>query len=187
MEEINLIDLFNYYLKKLSIIILVTIIMMLIGVIYVGSIKTPMYHGTTTIILVQDNSEQVNSSLAQTELNLNEKLVTTYSHIIKSRRVLDQVIDEIGLDVTVEELANKISVSSVSETAIIKITVSDESNKLAAKISNRIADVFKEEIVKIYNMKNVSVIDKAATKGVYHKNNAARKVSRLAKLVNKIK
>ncbi|SDF59811.1 30S ribosomal protein S20 [Marvinbryantia formatexigens] len=29
-----------------------------------------------------------------------------------------------------------------------------------------------------------SVIDKAAKKGVYHKNNAARKVSRLAKLVN---
>ncbi|MBQ7066332.1 MAG: 30S ribosomal protein S20 [Lachnospiraceae bacterium] len=29
-------------------------------------------------------------------------------------------------------------------------------------------------------------IDKAATKGVYHKNNAARKVSRLTKAVNKI-
>ena len=28
-------------------------------------------------------------------------------------------------------------------------------------------------------------IDKAATKGVYHKNNASRKKSRLAKLVNK--
>ena len=31
-----------------------------------------------------------------------------------------------------------------------------------------------------------SVIDKAATKGVYHKNNAARKVSRLTKAVNSI-
>ncbi|MDO5539159.1 MAG: 30S ribosomal protein S20 [Eubacteriales bacterium] len=31
-----------------------------------------------------------------------------------------------------------------------------------------------------------SVIDKAATKGVYHKNNAARKVSRLAKAVNSL-
>ena len=31
-----------------------------------------------------------------------------------------------------------------------------------------------------------SIIDKAATKGVYHKNNAARKVSRLAKAVNSI-
>ncbi len=29
-----------------------------------------------------------------------------------------------------------------------------------------------------------STIDKAAKKGVYHKNNAARKVSRLTKLVN---
>ena len=31
-----------------------------------------------------------------------------------------------------------------------------------------------------------SVIDKAATKGVYHKNNAARKVARLAKAVNSL-
>ena len=30
----------------------------------------------------------------------------------------------------------------------------------------------------------ISTIDKAATKGVYHKNNAARKVSRLSKAVN---
>ena len=29
-------------------------------------------------------------------------------------------------------------------------------------------------------------IDKAATKGVYHKNNSARKVSRLAKMVNSL-
>lgn len=31
-----------------------------------------------------------------------------------------------------------------------------------------------------------SIIEAAASKGVYHKNNAARKVSRLAKLVNGI-
>lgn len=30
----------------------------------------------------------------------------------------------------------------------------------------------------------ISTIDKAATKGVYHKNNATRKVSRLSKAVN---
>ena len=32
----------------------------------------------------------------------------------------------------------------------------------------------------------VSEINKAASKGVYHKNNASRKVSRLQKMVNKI-
>ena len=32
----------------------------------------------------------------------------------------------------------------------------------------------------------ISTIDKAASKGVYHKNNASRKVSRLSKAVNSI-
>ena len=32
----------------------------------------------------------------------------------------------------------------------------------------------------------ISTIDKAATKGVYHKNNAARNVSRLSKAVNSL-
>ncbi|MCQ2500204.1 MAG: 30S ribosomal protein S20 [Lachnospiraceae bacterium] len=32
----------------------------------------------------------------------------------------------------------------------------------------------------------ISTIDKACTKGVYHKNNASRKVSRLTKAVNSI-
>lgn len=32
----------------------------------------------------------------------------------------------------------------------------------------------------------ISTIDKAASKGVYHKNNAARKVSRVSKAVNSI-
>lgn len=32
----------------------------------------------------------------------------------------------------------------------------------------------------------ISVIDKATSKGIYHKNTAARKVSRLSKAVNKL-
>jgi small subunit ribosomal protein S20 len=33
----------------------------------------------------------------------------------------------------------------------------------------------------------ISTIDKAASKGVYHKNNASRKISRLTKAVNAVK
>ena len=42
-----------------------------------------------------------------------------------------------------------------------------------------------EDAAKTMNMAK-SVIDKAAKKGVIHKNNAARKISRLTKLVNAI-
>lgn len=42
------------------------------------------------------------------------------------------------------------------------------------------------EAAKAALLNATSIIDKAATKGVYHKNNAARKVSRVSKAVNSI-
>ena len=53
------------------------------------------------------------------------------------------------------------------------------------KVDAAIAANDKEAAVAALNAATVE-IDKACTKGVYHKNNAARKVSRLAQLVNTI-
>ena len=43
-----------------------------------------------------------------------------------------------------------------------------------------------KEAAKTALLKAISTIDKAESKGVYHKNNASRKVSRLTKAVNSI-
>ena len=161
MEELNLKDLLNYYLKKIPIIVAITLLFLILGYVYIEKIQTPMYHGTTTIILVEKQDEEVSSDVTSNELLMNEKLVATYSQIVKSRRVLDQVIDELNLKDTVNELAERIEVTSVSETSIIKITVSDRSNKRAVRIVNEIADVFKNEVTEIYNLENVSVVDEA--------------------------
>lgn len=161
MEELNLKDLLNYYLKKIPIIVAITLLFLILGYVYIEKIQIPMYHGTTTIILVEKQDEDVSSDVTSNELLINEKLVATYSQIVKSRRVLDQVIDDLKLKDTVNELAERIEVTSVSETSIIKITVSDRSNKRAVRIVNKIADVFKNEVTEIYNLENVSVVDEA--------------------------
>ena len=161
MEELNLKDLLNYYLKKIPIIVAITLLFLILGYVYIEKIQIPMYHGTTTIILVEKQDEDVSSDVTSNELLINEKLVATYSQIVKSRRVLDQVIDDLKLKDTVNELAERIEVTSVSETSIIKITVSDRSKKRAVKIVNKIADVFKQEVTEIYNLENVSVVDEA--------------------------
>lgn len=63
----------------------------------------------------------------------------------------------------------------------IKSGVKTSIKKVYAAIDAKDADAAKEAL------KNATVaIDKAATKGVYHKNNASRKVSRLTKAVNGI-
>ena len=166
MEDIDLMELLRYYFKKLPIIILVTLLALLVGYFYIERVQVPMYHGTTTIILVQKTDDNRSANVTQNELNLNEKLVSTYSQIIKSRRVLEQVIQSLSLDIDVDSLAKKISVTSVSETPIIKVSVSDKDNSLAALIANELADVFKVEISKIYNLENISVIDKAIVEDI---------------------
>lgn len=64
------------------------------------------------------------------------------------------------------------AIKSGVKTAVKKVTAAIEANDSAAA---------KEALVAA-----TGIIDKAAKKGVYHKNTAARKVSRLAQAVNKI-
>ncbi len=63
----------------------------------------------------------------------------------------------------------------------IKSSVKTAIKKVEAAVAEKNAEAAKAALLEA-----TSVIDKAATKGVYHKNNASRKVSRLAKAVNSI-
>ncbi len=58
--------------------------------------------------------------------------------------------------------------------------------KTAVKKVRAAIDAKDVEAAKAALLEATSVIDKAETKGVFHKNTAARKVSRLAQAVNKM-
>ncbi len=178
MEEIDIKDLLMYFVKKIPMLLAVTIAIMVLGMLYSLILKKPLYHGDATLILVQENSgySQSGNAINQSDLALNQKLVATYTELIKSRRILNNVIEELKLDYSYEELKAKIGVSSISDTEIIKISVSDRDNALAADIANTIAEVFKEEVAEIYNLQNVSTIDEAEVQENPYNMNAIRDV-----------
>ena len=161
MEEINLKDLFNFFVKKIPLMMLITIFIFAVGIVYTMVLKTPLYKGDTTLILVKKEDADSSSSLTQNDIVLNQKLVATYSEIIKSRRVLNQVISQLKLNESTKELSKKVTVSNKSDTEIIQISVSDEDPKRAAQIADTIADVFKQEVMEIYSLENVTIIDEA--------------------------
>lgn len=153
-----------------------TILVALMGYYYVEEIQVPMYHGTTTIILVQKNNGATTAYETQNELTISEKLVSTYSELIKSRRILSQVIQNLKLDLTESELAKNITVTSASDTSIIKITVSDANKKKAVEIANQIAKVFKAAIIKIYDLENVTIIDEAIVEDIPYNVNLVKQM-----------
>ena len=156
MEEIDLKELFDFVKNKLGLLITITVGICLLGCVYGLLIQKPMYKSYTTIILSGSDNQ-----ITQSELTLNKNLVDTYAEIVKSRRVLEQVIDELELDMTYEKLASKINVSAVNNTEIIKITVTDTNPIEAKNIANVTANFFSKEVVKLYKMNNVNVLDEA--------------------------
>lgn len=158
MEEINLKEVWYYFKTKWVWIALTCILIMLIGNIYAVFFRTPMYKSSTTIVLVSENKE----NYSQSDLLLNKNLVSTYSEIIKSRKVVSRVINNLNLDYTLSELSNNITVESVEDTEVIKITVADAENTIAARITNELANVFTDEVKDIYNLENISILDKAS-------------------------
>lgn len=158
MEEIDLRELFEYFKGKILWILAAIILAIGVGNVFTVLTRVPMYNSNTTIVLVSENN---GTTYNTTEQQLNKNLVSTYAEIIKSRKVINKVIENLGLDYSYNALKNNISVEAVTNTEIIRIIVSDSDPQVSAEISNEIADVFMEEVQKIYKLNNVSVIDKA--------------------------
>lgn len=160
MEEIDLKELFEYVKNKLGLIIVITVGICLLGCIYGLVFQKPMYKSYTTVIL-GSNATSSSQTITQTDITINRNLVDTYTQIVTSRRVLDQVINELNLDISYESLKSKISVSAVNNTEIIKINAEDNDAIKAKNIANITANYFKKEIVDLYNMNNVNILDEA--------------------------
>ena len=140
MEEIDLRELFDYFKSKISWIIIIVALAIGIGNLYTMLTRVPMYKSSTSLVLVSEGGGD-NYSYTSSEQQLNKNLVGTYSEIIKSKKVLKEVINNLNLDYTTSYLQGVINVSSVTNTEVIIITVNDPSAKVAVNIANETANV----------------------------------------------
>ena len=102
MEEIDLKELLNYFVSKMFLMLSIIFVVLIIGFSYDAFIKVPKYKSYTTILLTTENS-----TITSTDVMLNKNLIDTYAEIIKSRKVVGKVIENLNLDYTIEELHNK--------------------------------------------------------------------------------
>lgn len=169
MEEFNISEFIKYYFSLIVIVILFIILGAVGSWYYTDYIQVPMYKSQTSLVLTRAGNST--GSITQNDISLNKNLVATYREIIKSRRILSNVISNLNLDITEKELSDKVSVTSSNDTELIVISVVDKDSKLARDIANEIAKVFKEEITTIYNIENISIVDVAVkAKDAYNVN-----------------
>ncbi len=168
MEEIDLKEILILFWNKKVKMIFIILIFVLIGVVYTKKFVKPMYTSSTTLVLAKSedtaNLEKRNNttnSITTTDITLNSKLISTYRVLVESKDVIREVIKNLKIDIAEEKLRKNITVNTVKDTELIKISVIDEDAQRAYEIANEIADVFSEMVLKTYNINNVHIVDRA--------------------------
>jgi capsular polysaccharide biosynthesis protein len=161
-ETISLRELFYTLRKRIWMIISIAVVATVASGIISFYVLTPIYSSSTQLLVNQEKSDQPMYNIGEIQTNL--QLINTYNVIIKSPAILDLVAKELDMDVTSEQLNEKITVGSEKDSQVLSISVQDADPQMATDIANTTAKVFQNEIVKIMNVDNVSILAQAKTK-----------------------
>lgn len=158
-EEIDLLELVLLLKNHLAAIILTTLLFAVVG--FAGTVLfiTPQYQASATMIV--NTRQDQNASVTTDQINSAQKLVSTYSIIIKSDTVLDQVITNLGLTLSYEQLSSKVSVSAVDDTQVIQISVTDPNPESARRMTEEITNVAPDVILNTVEAGSVRLISAA--------------------------
>jgi non-specific protein-tyrosine kinase len=103
---------------------------------------TPVYQASATLMVSQGSTPTISD---YTSVLTGQQLAKTYGELLKKRPVLEAVIQELNLPMTVEELGKLETVQLVRDTQLIVLQFEHPNPDLAAKIANQTAKEFIEQ------------------------------------------
>ncbi len=152
-EEMIEIDLREYarllWYKKW--LILAILAVALIAAFILSSRITPIYQTSTLVMVEEDASMGDLFGDSMPGLARGSDKIATYTEIIRSRRVLNQVIEQLELInedgelIRAGSLRGKINVSRSGDANLLEISAEYDDPQLAKKIANTVVEVFQEE------------------------------------------
>ena len=159
-EVIDLTEILSAVRQHLLELIFVTLAAALVGFMASKFLMTPKYDSSALMIV--NTRQDVNANVTSDQINSATKLVSTYSIIIKSDTVLQQVIDNLGLNLTYAQLNKRVTVAAVDDTQVMKITVQSDSPEWARQVCEQIITVAPNVIKEAVEAGSVKVISNAS-------------------------
>lgn len=155
-EVIDLTEILSAVRQHLLELIFVTLAAALVGFTASKFLMIPKYDSSALMIV--NTRQDVNANVTSDQINSATKLVSTYSIIIKSDTVLQQVIDNLGLNLTYAKLNKRVTVAAVDDTQVMKITVQSDSPEWARQVCEQIITVAPDVIKEAVEAGSVKVI-----------------------------
>lgn len=135
--EIDLVELMMEIAAHWKTMLISTVILAVAAVVFRLCVLNPSYESTSLLYVLTKSTSITSLADIQTGANLTQD----YLIVTKDRPVLEQVIKDLGLDMTYEDLEDMIEVSNPTNTRFIQITVKSKDPEEAKSIADDVADV----------------------------------------------
>ncbi|MDD2971676.1 MAG: Wzz/FepE/Etk N-terminal domain-containing protein [Lachnospiraceae bacterium] len=156
--EIDLGEIFGLFLHRIWIILAAGLFAATIGLVISRFLIAPVYESATKIYIL---NKQDSSTVSYSDVQVGTQLTKDYAELVQSRFVLEEVIQELDLDLSYEELKDKLSVSTPTDTRILAITVEDHSPVAAMNMANAIRETASVHITNVMDIKAVNIVETA--------------------------
>lgn len=117
----------------------------------------PQYKSTATLYILNQNETQ--TSNVSDDFSLALKVVNDCDYLLKSHSVLDQVIEQLNLDISYEDLSKTVSTSNPEDTRILEVSVEAASPEEAKRIVDAVCEVGTESITQAMGFQQVNLYE----------------------------
>lgn len=157
-ERIDLVDLFGFYMSRLPLLIAAVLAGALAAGLFTQFFIPDKYTATSRMYMVSASSDSV-VNLA--DLNIGTSLSSDYVELMKTRPIIEEVIDETGVPYSCEQLLGMIDLSVVYNTRIVKISVTSTDPKEAMAVANQMARTSRVQLPKLMEAPMPSIAEMA--------------------------
>lgn len=161
VRELDLLDVAAAILEHWKILVVVTILSAAAFYGVSRYVMTPLYESSAELYVLTKSTSI--TSLADLQMGTN--LTNDYVEVVTGRPVLDKVIENLKLDATAKQLADKVTLRNPTNSRILVITVRDASPKMAKTIADEIAVVAAQFIEEKMDQDQPTIIQKGYTDG----------------------
>ena len=154
--EIDLWELFQILLKNWLWILLSTLGCAILGLLITMFLITPKYRAEATMIV--NTRQDQTATVTNDQITSAQKLVDTYSIIIRSRRVIDPIMEKLNIEADYESFVKNIIVESVNDTQVMSIQVENKDPEIALQVVQEIVDRAPGAIISTVEAGSVNVV-----------------------------
>lgn len=156
--EADSLDLMAILAKRRRLIYgLTTAAVLISGFICLFVVK-PKYQASVTLLVQPKGAENY---IRYEDVITTERLVSTYSQVIRSRRTARDVIKRLDLDMSETDLLRKVTAANLRDSLVTMISVADTDPDRAVEIADAFASSFVTNLPDLMYVENVTVLDDA--------------------------